>query len=373
MASERVAWPDTVKGLSILWIAYFHCFKAFGEGRFPWPLDHGYWQRVCAQAGPDTGTLACSMRAGFIGFSYLGFHGVGVFVALSGFALSFALARKPERDPVVWRAWYRSRLIRLFPLYWLAHVVYLLSPSQLRIEPIDYRFALSFIGDRVIPLNEIFYYANAAWWYFGLQLQLYIVFPVLYGLHRRFGTAAFLLASALVTAITRYVFLIVWPSEDSGALLQGALFTCRLFEFTVGMALGAAYAARRQAIERRLLSLATAAGGFGLYIAGLYACGSKLTYVAADALIGCGLLLFGANLAHWLARLPGAHILTRVGTYSYGLYLLHQPFVIWVGDRLRGTTVPIFVAAACAATAVLAMLSGMIERRVNTAVARVLG
>ncbi|HUI27956.1 MAG TPA: acyltransferase [Candidatus Kryptonia bacterium] len=373
MASERLAWPDTVKGLSILWIAYFHCFKAFGEGRFPWPLDDGYWQRVCDQAGPDVALVGCAARAGFIGFSYLGFHGVGVFIVLSGFALSFALSRKGAAH-IDWPAWYRGRLIRLYPLYWVAHLVYLLSPAALRGEPIDYRFVLSFLGDRVVPLDDIFYYANAAWWYFGLQLQLYVAFPLLHLLRERFGSATLLIASALVSAATRYLFLIVWPSEYSGALVQGALFTCRLFEFTAGMVLGAAYARRRADTERRLLSAPVALAGLALYVAGVYACGSKLTYVAADALIGCGLLLFMANLATWMERLPMTHTcVTQVGMYSYGLYLLHQPFVIWLGETLRGKAIAEFVALALIAVAVLAVASMAIERRVNAAVARVLG
>ena len=189
MARERIAWPDTVKGLSILWIVYFHCFKAFAGNRYPWPLDTGFYRHACIQLGPGASAVACTVRAAFVGFSFLGFHGVGVFVALSGFTLSFTLRRK-DGAAVDWRAWYRSRLLRLFPLYWTAHAIYLLSPPAVHIEAIDYRFALSFLGDRVVPLTEIFYYANAAWWYFGLLIQLYLCFPLLHRWQERVGTSS---------------------------------------------------------------------------------------------------------------------------------------------------------------------------------------
>ncbi|MBI4514191.1 MAG: acyltransferase [Deltaproteobacteria bacterium] len=361
--------------MSILWIVYFHTFRRFAEGRYPWPLNQGYWQQLCEQLGPSVGSPECAARALFIGFSSLGFHAVGVFIVLSGFALSFALARKGAAGAVDWRAWYRNRLVRLFPLYWCAHLIYLASPSQVYLEPIDYRFVLSFFGDRVVPLTEIFYYANAAWWYFGLLLQLYAVFPLLHLLRVRLGAGVFLAGSAVLTLVTRYVFLFPLGSEYSGALVQGALFTCRLFEFTVGMVLGAACARDRARADRRLLSWPVALAGAALYVAGLYASDSRLAYVAADALIGCGLTLLMANLARWLEQVPRLQApVAVVGAYSYGLYLLHQPYVIWLGDTMRErTTLASFTAVAVAATAVLALVSMAIERGVNRVVARVLG
>jgi peptidoglycan/LPS O-acetylase OafA/YrhL len=37
--SPRLQWIDGMKGISILWIVYFHGFS-FRE--FPWPLSDGY-------------------------------------------------------------------------------------------------------------------------------------------------------------------------------------------------------------------------------------------------------------------------------------------------------------------------------------------
>lgn len=371
MAAERVVWPDTVKGLSILWIVYFHTFKEFAAGRFPGPLEHGFWQRVCDQASAGAGELGCIGRAGFVAFSLLGYHGVGVFIVLSGFTLSYSLSRKGTA-PTAWGAWYRSRVLRLFPLYWTAHLIYLLSPPQARRYPIDYRFILSLLGDRVYPLPDMSYYANAAWWFFGLLLQLYLVFPALHWLRQRVGTGWFLATSAMVTAVSRYLLLFPLGSEYSGALLGGALFTCRLFEFTAGMVMGAAYARHRAGAERGLLSLRTAALGAALYAGGLYAYGAQFTYVFADALIGCGLTLFLANLAVWMERGSMQAPFALVGLYSYGLYLFHQPYVIWLGESLRAATMPVFVACAVAAMVILAAVSITIERGVNALVARVL-
>src|SRR4029077_6025141 len=86
----------------------------------------------------------------------------------------------PAPPPTAWLGWYRSRLIRLLPMYWVAHLVYLVSPFQARFDALDYRFVLSFLGDRVVPIGTLFYYFTPALWYFGLLLQLYLVFPLLF-------------------------------------------------------------------------------------------------------------------------------------------------------------------------------------------------
>ncbi len=373
MAARRVAWPDTVKGLAILWIVYFHTFKEFAGNRFPGPLEGGFWQRMCGQAESGVATARCVGRALFIAFSFLGYHGVGVFIVLSGFTLSFALVRQRAARPD-WRAWYRSRLLRLFPLYWTAHLIYVISLPPGHRDPIDYRFLLSILGDRVYPLPEMSSYANPAWWYFGLLLELYLVFPVLHHWRERVGAGWFLAGSALVTFASRYVVLFPLGSASSGALLGGALFTCRLFEFTVGMVIGAAYARDRERTERRVLSLPAAALGVALYVAGLYPYGGRLTYVLTDALIGCGLTLFVAYAAVRMERVPLLQTpLALVGFYSYGLYLLHQPYVIWLGAAVHDVTLPTFVVLAGLATVVLTMGSMAVERGVNTVVERALG
>jgi peptidoglycan/LPS O-acetylase OafA/YrhL len=51
-----------------------------------------------------------------------GFHGVAVFLVFSGFGLSYSLTRT-DRPAVAWPRWYRSRLIRLLPMYCVARAI----------------------------------------------------------------------------------------------------------------------------------------------------------------------------------------------------------------------------------------------------------
>jgi peptidoglycan/LPS O-acetylase OafA/YrhL len=94
-----------------------------------------------------------------------------------------------------------------------------------------------------------------------------------------------------------------------------------------------------------------------------------LTYTATDALVTTGLFVILAHLSRWLSLRPraGAALMT-VGAYSYGLYLLHQPYVTYAGERLRDLNVATFVPIALALTALLAVATIPLERWTNRAV-----
>ena len=371
-ASARLSWPDSVKGISILWIVFFHFFGTYANDRYPSPLRPDYFSSFVSQCAPSSAlsTLSCVGQGFFIAVSQVGFHAVAVFLVLSGFGLTYSLA-KTGNPAGGWAGWYRARLLRLFPMYWLAHLVYLISPFVARPEPVDYRFVLSLLGDRVYPLDMIFYYMNPAWWYFGLLLELYLVFPVLFRLLQKLGPVWFLVVCGLVTVASRYLLLSVIGAH--GYYVQGAFFGARLWEFAVGMAFGLVYQQHPLMAERRLFAGSALLAGILIYTLGLYSYATTLSYTVTDALIGTGLFIILAHLARWSGRVSrlGA-TLAHVGAYSYGLYLLHQPYVIYFGERMRDLSLPTFVVLACAISTLLTLCAIPLERHVNQLASRVL-
>ena len=81
--------------------------------------------------------------------------------------------RRTEKGEIAWGAWYWARFTRLYPMYWVAHLVYLVSPFVARLEPVDDRIILSLLGLRFIDIEMNFMYLNAAWWYFAMLIQFY--------------------------------------------------------------------------------------------------------------------------------------------------------------------------------------------------------
>ncbi|HVN90518.1 MAG TPA: acyltransferase [Candidatus Binataceae bacterium] len=364
-AGGRLRWLDGIKGLSILWIAYFHCYEAYINKGLPSPLDADYFARLIHQLNPQSAIeyVAAIVEGIYAAVAGVGFHAVGVFIVMSGFGLSFSLARM-DGPPNGWRAWYASRVVRLFPMYWAAHLVYLISPFEARLEPVDHRFLLSFLGDRVFPIYTMFYYLNPAWWYFGLILELYLVVPLLWALMKRVGTGWFLVICAAETILSRYVFMFVL--QASGYYLLGAFFGCRLWEFALGMLVGVWYWKDREWVYDQLFSMRTLVVGIVLYTLGLYSYESSLTYTVTDALIGTGLFVILANIALALRHLPKLEAaVAYVGVLSYGFYLIHQPYVIRFGEFARGWSMPTFALVAIIPVAALAYGASYLESWVN--------
>ena len=371
-ASARLTWLDGMKGISILWIAFFHFFGTYANGRYPNVLGPHYFSSFLSQCAPSSalGTVGCLAQGFFVATSLVGFHAVAVFLVLSGFGLTYSLAKTGEPEGG-WIGWYRSRLLRLFPMYWLAHFVYLVSPFIARLEPLDYRFLLSLLGDRIYPVDMIFFYINPAWWYFGLLLELYLVFPVLFRLLQKLEVTWFLLLCGLVTLVSRYLLLCVIGAH--GNYVLGAFFGARLWEFAAGMALGLLYRRQQVMTEERLFTGWTFLAGVVIYTLGLYSYATTLSYTVTDPLIGTGLFIILAHVALWSELLPRlAGTLAYVGAFSYGLYLLHQPYVIYFGERMRGLSLPVFTLLACAIIALLAAGTIPLERYVNQLTSQVL-
>ena len=85
---KRLRWLDIAKGLAILWVVYFHFFRTYFEhGELP-PSD---WSSI-------VGSITTFLGLAWLQISGLGFHAVGVFIILSGWALMESTARRADSN-----------------------------------------------------------------------------------------------------------------------------------------------------------------------------------------------------------------------------------------------------------------------------------
>lgn len=354
-------WLDVTKGLAILVVVYFHFSRTYLEHRsFP-PDD---WSNLAA------GTITF-LRSAWLQLGDMGFHAVGVFIILSGWALMQSTARRAEKGAVAWGEWYRTRFLRLYPMYWVAHLVYLVSPFTARFEQIDGRIVLSLLGLRFVDIGMNFFYLNAAWWYFSMLIQFYLIFPLLFWAARKLGPLPFLLGASALGFFVRYLFLIPYPQD--GMWILGGLALCRLPEFALGMALGM-WAARSPArVERYLLGGLGLISGVVLYPAALQLYYNGLTYVFVDLATGACCFLVLAGIAGIIARFPApARVLGLVGAFSYGLYLIHHPYVIWLGFRIREQPPWMFLLITIVTLTVLSAWGIILEKGTNALVSKLI-
>src|SRR5437764_706837 len=354
---KRLLWIDISKGLAILFVAYFHFFRTyFQHGVLP-PPD---WSNVAASA-------LTVLRVVWFQISGLGFHAVGVFIILSGWTLMQSTMRRAESSAVAWGHWYGARFLRLYPMYWVAHLVYLVSPFVARLEPVDSRIILSLFGLRFIDIQMNFMYLNAAWWYFSMLLQFYLIFPLLFWAARRFGPFIFLLMACALGFFVRYLMLVVYPQH--GFWVLGGFAICRLPEFALGMALGMWHKQSPARVEWFLLRGMGLLAGLLFYPGARWLYHNGLTYVFVDFATGACCLLEVVGVAGFIWRLNGvAKLLGLVGAFSYGLYLIHQPYVIWLGLRIRPISASLFLLVFVATLAVLSAWGILLEKSTNTLV-----
>jgi len=351
---KRLLWIDISKGLAILFVAYFHFFTTYFQHGVLSPTD---WSSFTA------GALTL-LRLVWFKVSGLGFHAVGVFIILSGWTLMQSTMRRTESGAIAWGGWYRGRFLRLYPMYWVAHLVYLLSPFVARLEPVDDRIILSLLGLRFIDIQMNFMYLNASWWYFSMLIQLYLIFPLLFLTARRVGPWWFLFTACVAGFFARYMLLVVW--HQSGLWVLGGFAICRLPEFALGMSLAVWHTRSTARVEWFLLRGGGLVLGLMLYPAALQLYSGLYEYIFVDFATGtcCMLEIMGIAGIILLFKEP-AKLFGLVGLYSYGLYLIHQPYVIWLGLRIREVPIWAFLLICVLTLAVLSAWGMFLEKMTN--------
>jgi peptidoglycan/LPS O-acetylase OafA/YrhL len=92
-------------------------------------------------------------------------------------------------------------------------------------------------------------------------------------------------------------------------------------------------------------------------------------YIFVDFATGTCCMLEMVGVAGIISLFQGpTKLFGLVGVYSYGLYLIHQPYVIWLGLRIREQPIWMFLLIAVATLAVLSAWGMLLERATNTLV-----
>ena len=334
----RLAPLEVIKAFALLWICLVHwAERVFGSWYIANPTND--WPPLAerlAQLTPLSGSGVWDIPlTALLGFARAGDQGVQLFLIVSGFGLTWAMLHAKTGSPE-WLAFYRRRLSRIYPEYWVAHLLVLAAAFLAgRILLSDTSFLLSMLGIRVTP--DLLYRYSPSWWYIGLILQLYLVYPLLWRLLQRLGWVRFLIAMAGVALIIRTIGLWVfadlapeWGYLDAWA--RGAIFITRLPEFAFGMAL-AAWAHRSP--DRVAANLQS---GRTLTLAAI---GYVLAFVLSAFLLGNGVAIFmlGAGafillyalfdntVVCWRAPMRVARWLSE---HTYSLFLIYFTVLVAV-------------------------------------------
>jgi peptidoglycan/LPS O-acetylase OafA/YrhL len=309
---RRLAGLDGIRGLAALYVVVFHIFLRSFPG---YPVDHApFW------------------AAWFI----YGRFAVVVFIVLSGFSLALSPARHGWRLGASAR-FAQRRARRILPAYWAAlafslAVAWLIIPQPGQGVPdLGSVLANGLLVQNLMPAHL----PNAAFWSMAVEAQLYVAFPLLLLMVRRWGALAMLATVTLVAATVGVVgphvprldtFVIHSPPELAALFALGVL--------TAGI-VGASTA--RTSWPWARLSLAAAAP----VVATIWWQGSLWTLdhllwvdLALGPAIACLLAGLATGQPAALLRLLDTRPVRSLGLSSYSLYLIHAPIVVVVYEKI---------------------------------------
>ena len=203
---RSMAWLDLIKALALAGVFLNHVVeRIFGypeiaNPRLGWPPFGARLEQIGPLSGQGIWDVPVNL---FRWLGWFGEHGVELFLVASGFGLAWGLLARQGSRPLDLKEFYLRRAGRIYPLWWGAHLAFMalwfLTGFGLSMaDPATY---LSFAGIRVTP--GLIYYFAPAWWYVGLLLQLYLVFPILWDSLRRLWPAKLLIGIVAIAVVVR--------------------------------------------------------------------------------------------------------------------------------------------------------------------------
>jgi peptidoglycan/LPS O-acetylase OafA/YrhL len=315
---QRLAGLDGIRGLAALFVVINHVFLRAFPG---YPVDHApFWA----------------------GWFIYGRFAVVVFIVLSGFSLALSPARHGWRLDGVSR-FAQRRVRRILPPYWAAlafslAVAWLVVPQPGHGVP----DAKSVVVNGLLVQNIVGARSpNAAFWSMAVEAQLYVVFPLLLLLVRRWSAVVMLATVTLIVAAVG----IVGPhvSDPDTFVIQSPPDLAALFALGV-LSAGIVGAGRaRRSWPWPWLALAALAP----VIATIALQGSVWTLdhlfwvdLALGPAIACLLAGLATGRPALLLRALDARPIRNLGASSYSLYLTHAPIVVIVYELIVAGRVP---------------------------------
>lgn len=256
----------------------------------------------------------------------LGAHGVDIFIVISGFCLTLPVLR--SGGPLETRQFYGRRAWRIIPPYLVALAIATVLAmwsrtwSMVVAEPASGTDALLHLLGLQTWFPGTLGSINGSLWSVSLEMQLYLVFPLLILAIRQWGPIS-LLAAALVIAVAWQLASGTLTGPWGFRLGDEHALPARLIQFVIGMV--CAYLVTRGRVpSTRVLWTGLLGSGLVGSLAFTANLSSPLRAPWWGLTGACAVLLLAR--APWSG--PGSAALETFGKRSFSFYLLHQPALL---------------------------------------------
>ena len=209
----RVEWPDVLRGVSAFAIVLFHVRVTMWVGF------------RALSAGQDYSPIDRAMAWVTLPFPFFG-SAVMLFFIVSGFAIHYPYARPGAA--FVLTPYAIRRFLRIYPPYFVVVALSVLAEraatALVQQPPSEWAkigATAAMAQNYVPPVGQMA--GNPSLWSLPVEVELYLVYPLLLWFWRRAGTARMLLCVALTSAAAAGVLLAGhdWPMGNFAAELLG--------------------------------------------------------------------------------------------------------------------------------------------------------
>ncbi|MEE4678874.1 acyltransferase family protein [Pseudomonas alliivorans] len=266
-----------------------------------------------------------------------GFVGVDIFFVISGYLITKVIVDRKETTRFDFADFYLRRVRRLIPAL-LVTIASSYVAAFVLFSPSDFKPMSGSTVYALTGISNIYFWAESGYfdaastlkpllhtWSLGVEIQFYLVWPVVLLLLTRFTKTPFV--AVLVLILIGVVASVQYLKHDA----SGAFFLTpfRMHEFLFG---GLVVFAERYSLNRLIANMA--------YLLGLALVGYSIFVFKSDTLLfpglaalvpaaGAALMILGGRSSVF-ARPLSSWPAVKIGEISYSLYLVHWPLFVFI-------------------------------------------
>jgi peptidoglycan/LPS O-acetylase OafA/YrhL len=311
--NTHIDFLDSVRGMAILMVLMLHATNGWVFSAAP-----SAWR--------------CIEKPEWL-FHFIIFHGhygVAIFFVVSGFCihLSFQKLRR-------WSVFFTKRFFRIYPPYLVAVLFFAFFSPYCNLAWIKEESHLKVLLQHLLMVNNyrdgMGMVLNPSFWSVATEIQLYLLYPVVIFLCSRLGWS-----------VTILLLMVLEVSMRTIEAINGHLYGLSMcpFKFWFSWSVGAYVCQKYLNGEKCILSDQSVI--FWTILCILAKFSSVLapfgfTFAALSTAVFISKRLDGK--IHFNIPQAISNMVTKFGIYSYGIYLLHQPF-FWFAYYMEVQTTP---------------------------------
>lgn len=306
---------DVLRAIAIIAVFFFHAKWAYAHGTYAanGVLEFHSWKELALILSP-TG---------------LGWSGVELFLLISGFLIHHGyLVMEQNGRQLQVSQFYSKRFWRIFPPYFLVLVFFACVASPLR-----YLYDFNILKDFLLHVfflhnlsESSFFTINPAFWSLALEIQLYLIYPILLMIRKKLGMKNSFLVILLLS------FVLAGIGFSWKGMQEYLPYDASVFEYWFVWVAGALLAEKFSKGERlfpRFPLLISGALFAGLMLSKVFLVSSKFQlYFCTFAWLAFFDWFINSKLIQGSLHKPVFRFFSVIGICSYSIYLIHQPFLL---------------------------------------------